>query len=89
MKGQFMKTAKKEEMRTEYRRENLGVGVRGKYYKEFNKGTNLVLLSPDVAAAFPDENSVNTALRGLMKLAQHAVSPAKRSTRPAKKQAAG
>ena len=31
-----MKTAKKEEMRKEYRREDLGVGVRGKYYKEYN-----------------------------------------------------
>lgn len=84
-----MKTAKKGEMRKEYRREDLGVGVRGRYYKEFNKGTNLVLLSPDVAAAFPDENSVNSALRGLMKLAQHAIGPTKRSTRTAKKQAAG
>ena len=50
---QSMKTAKKEEMRKEYRRADLGVGVRGKYYKEFSKGTNLVLLSPDVAALFP------------------------------------
>jgi hypothetical protein len=84
-----MKTAKKEEMRKEYRREDLGTGVRGKYYEEYKKGTNLVLLSPDVAAAFPDEDSVNSALRSLMRLAQHSVGPAKRSTRPAKKQAAG
>jgi len=84
-----MKTAKKEEMRKEYRREDLGIGVRGKYYEEYKKGTNLVLLSPDVAAAFPDEDSVNSALRSLMRLAQHSVGPAKRSTRPAKKQAAG
>lgn len=84
-----MKTAKKEEMRKEYRREDLGVGVRGKYYKEYNKGTNLVLLSPDVAAAFPNEDSVNTALRGLLKLAQHSTGMAKRSTRTSKKQASG
>jgi hypothetical protein len=84
-----MKTAKKEEMRKEYRREDLGSGVRGKYYKEYNKGTNLILLSPDVAAAFPDETSVNTALRSLMKLAQHSVGPTKRATRSAKKQAVG
>ena len=83
-----MKTAKKEEMRKEYRREDLGVGVRGKYYSEYKKGTNLVLLSPDVAAAFPDEDSVNTALRSLMKLAQHSTRLTKRSTRAAKKQAA-
>lgn len=83
-----MKTAKKEDMRKEYRKEDLGVGVRGKYYKEYSKGTNLVLLSPDVAAAFPDEDSVNTALRNLMKLAKLSVVPARRSERPLKKQAA-
>ncbi len=84
-----MKTAKKEEMRKEYRREDLGAGVRGKYYKEYNKGTNFILLSPDVAAAFPDETSVNTALRSLMKLAQHSVGLTKPATRAAKKQAVG
>ena len=84
-----MKTVKKAEMRKEYRREDLGVGVRGKYYKAYNKGTNLVLLSPDVAAVFPDEDSVNTALRSLMKLAQNSTGLTKRSTRSAKKQATG
>ena len=84
-----MKTAKKEEMRKEYRREDLGVGVRGKYYNEYKKGTNLVLLSPDVAAAFPDDNSVNDALRSLMKVAKQTLGPTRRSTRAAKKQAAG
>ena len=86
-----MKTvrAKKEDMRKEYRREDLGLGVRGKYFNEYNKGTNLVLLSPDVAAAFPDEDSVNTALRGLIKIAQHSRLSTKRSPRTAKKQAVG
>ena len=58
------------EMRPEYRREDLGKGVRGKYYKEYTKGTNLVLLSPDVAAAFPTADAVNEALRTLIKVAQ-------------------
>ncbi len=84
-----MKTAKKEGMRKEYRREDLGAGIRGKYYNEYKKGTNLVLLSPDVAAAFPDDDSVNAALRSLMKLAQHSISPTKHSTRTAKKQVTG
>jgi hypothetical protein len=56
-----MKTVKKKEMRKEYRREDLGVGVRGKYHNEYKKGTNLVLLSMEVAAAFPDDNAVNSA----------------------------
>jgi hypothetical protein len=72
-----MKTAKKEDMKKGYRREDLGAGVRGKYYNEYKKGTNLVLLSPDVAAAFPDDDSVNAALLSLMKLAQHSISPTK------------
>jgi hypothetical protein len=70
-----MKMTKKEEMRAEYRREDLGVGIRGKYFHEYKKGTNLVLLSPDVAAVFPDEDAVNTALRGLMSVAQRSLGP--------------
>jgi len=84
-----MKTAKKEELRKEYRREDLGVGVRGKYYEEYKKGSNLILLSPDVATVFPDDASVNTALRSLMKLAQLSIGLTKRSTRASKKQATG
>jgi hypothetical protein len=44
----------------------LNGGVRGKYVERFQAGTNLVLLSPDVAKHFPDEQSVNQALRGLI-----------------------
>jgi hypothetical protein len=40
-------------------------GVRGKYAKRFSQGTNLVLLEPDVAKAFPDAASVNETLRAL------------------------
>lgn len=68
-------------MRKEYKQEDLGKGIRGKYYKEYQKGTNLVLLSPDVTAAFPDEASVNDALRTLMKIARQAVGQTKRSTK--------
>jgi hypothetical protein len=57
-------------MRPEYRREDLGKGVRGKYFKAFSQGTNLVLLSPDVAKAFPTQESVNSALRELARIAQ-------------------
>lgn len=75
-----MKTAKHEDMRKEYRREDLGKGIRGKYFQEYKKGTNLVLLSPDVAKAFPDDDSVNEALRSLMKIAKQS-GLTKRSTR--------
>ena len=65
---------KDDELRPEYKREDLGQGVRGKYYQEYQKGTNLVLLSPDVAAAFPTEEDVNEALRALMRIAQRSKS---------------
>jgi len=59
-----------DDLRPEYRREELGKGVRGKYYRAYTKGTNLVLLSPDVAEAFPTADSVNEALRSLIRVAQ-------------------
>lgn len=79
-----MKTVKQEDMRKEYRREDLGKGVRGKYFEEYKKGTNLILLSPDVATAFPDDDSVNNALRSLMKLAQQSTGLTTRPSRRAK-----
>jgi hypothetical protein len=44
-------------------------GVRGKYVECFQAGTNLVLLEPDVAKAFPTAEQVNKALRLLMQAA--------------------
>src|SRR3990172_5179196 len=43
--------------------------VRGKYYERYRQGTNVVLLDPDVAAVFRDSDSVNQALRVLIKAA--------------------
>ena len=65
-----MKKADSDELRTEYRREDLGHGVRGKYLKDFRLGTNLVLLHPDIAKAFPTDDSVNQALRSVMDATQ-------------------
>ena len=45
-------------------------GVRGKYAARYQAGTNLVLLAPDVAAAFPTSEAVNEALRLLMQVAK-------------------
>lgn len=41
-------------------------GVRGKYVGRLTRRSNLALLAPDVAAAFPTDQAVNDALRGLM-----------------------
>lgn len=67
-----MKKTKVAEMRAEYRREDLQDGVRGKFLRSYKKGTNLVLLSPDVAEAFPTEKAVNEALRSLIDIARNA-----------------
>lgn len=44
--------------------------VRGKYAERFQQGTNLVLLDPEVAKAFPDAQAVNDALRLVIQLSQ-------------------
>jgi hypothetical protein len=76
-----------DELRPEYKREDLGVGVRGKYFEEYRKGTNLILLSPDVAKVFPTEEAVNEALRSLISLAEKSTGRTSRSTRSPKKRA--
>lgn len=64
-----MKKAK-DAMRAEYRREDLGKGVRGKYYGRVSQGSNLVLLDEKVAKAFPTSEAVNEALLGLLALTE-------------------
>jgi len=80
-----MKKAKSDELRPEYHREDLGMGVCGKYFESYRKGTNLVLLSPDVAKAFPTEDAVNDALRSLIELARQSTGLTRRSTGRARK----
>ncbi len=69
-----MKKANKRQMnddlRPEYDLSKLKGAVRGKYAKRFHQGTNLVLLSPEVAKYFPDERSVNDALKSLVSIAK-------------------
>jgi hypothetical protein len=77
------------ELRPEYRREDLGQGIRGKYFEAYQKGTNLVLLSPDVAKVFPNEEAVNKALRSLINVAQKSTGLTSRSIGRAKKLRAG
>ena len=64
-----------DELRPEYDLSQMKGGVRGKYAKRFREGTNLVLLSPDVAQYFPDEDSVNAALRSLVGVAKAQLHP--------------
>jgi hypothetical protein len=66
MKKKTEKRDRRGELRREYDLSKLKGGVRGKYTARYRAGTNLVLLSPDVAKYFPDEQSVNAALRTLI-----------------------
>ena len=59
-----------EKLRPEYDFSKMNSGVRGKYVERYRTGTNIVLLDPDVAQAFPTSAAVNEALRLLMQIAQ-------------------
>ena len=59
------KTVKEPEMRSEY---EFSKGVRGKFARRYARGTNVVVLDPDVARAFPNAASVNQSLRALRDL---------------------
>ena len=56
-----------DNLRNEY---DFSGGVRGKHHEAYRKGTNVVLLDPDVAEVFKDSAAVNTALRLLVTLAR-------------------
>ena len=79
-----MKKAKSEAndwLRAEYKRGDLGPIVRGKYARRMAMESNVVVIDPVVSRAFPNEASVNAALRGLLELAKSSTRPATRSSR--------
>ena len=79
-----MKKAKSEAndwLQAEYKRSDLGPIVRGKYAQRMASESNAVVLDPIVSKAFPNEQAVNTALRGLLELAKASTRPIKRTTR--------
>jgi hypothetical protein len=61
-----------DELRPEYDFSQMKNRVRGRYAERYKEGTNLVLLAPDIARAFPDSESVNRALRLLLEVAKTA-----------------
>jgi hypothetical protein len=65
----------REPLRAEY---DFRHGVRGKYAKRYARGSNVVVLEPDVAASFPTARSVNAALRALIR---NGATPRKRAVR--------
>lgn len=59
-----------DELRPEY---DFSRGVRGKHHRAYQAGTNVVVLEPDVAEAFPNSSAVNRALRTLVNVAKRQV----------------
>lgn len=71
-----------DEMRPEYDLSKLKFVGRGIYAERYRSGTNIVRLDRDVREAFPDDESVNEALRVIAKAAiQHAAGARKPKTR--------
>ena len=78
----------KDELRPEYRREDFGTMVRGKHAALCKEASNVVVIDPEVQKAFPNAQSVNDALRGLLELAR-TTGLSKRMSRPPRKRAVG
>jgi len=56
-----------DDLRPEYDFSSLQGGVRGKYFRRFQSGTNIVRLEPELARAFPTDEAVNEALRTVVR----------------------
>jgi len=63
-----MKKARRERERDMLQDYDFSKGVRGKYAKRYAQRTNVVVLSPDMAKVFPTSESVNEALRTLVRV---------------------
>jgi len=64
-----VKPQRSDELRREYKRSDFGPMVRGKYAKRIAATTNIVILEPEIAKAFPNDKIVNDTLRSLLRLA--------------------
>ena len=71
-----------DDLRPEYKRADFGELVRGKYTERLKKGSNVVVLDPRVAQAFPSSEAVNEALLSLLELTEKT---ARLTRRPAKR----
>lgn len=67
-----VKKSKTDELRSEYKRSDLGPMVRGKHFKQLLANSNVVILDPDLAVLFPNASEVNAALRSLAEIATRA-----------------
>ena len=81
-----VKHTNRDELRAEYKLSDFPRGfVRGKYASRLRKSSNIVVLRPEVAEAFPNEEAVNKALLSLIDVAKKSTRLSRRSTGRAKK----
>ena len=78
------KPTKRDELRPEYKRSDFGKMVRGKYANRIAAATNVVVLDPEIADAFPNDAAVNEALRSLINIAKASTRPRRSRGRAAK-----
>ena len=83
------KTDEADEMRPEYDLQKLKLVGRGIYAERYRSGTNLVLLDADVRAAFPDDKSVNEALRVIAKAAKQQAAKVRKSSPRSRRPSSG
>ena len=76
-----------DEMRPEYDFSKMKLVGRGVYAKRYRSGTNIVLLDRDVREAFPDDESVNEALRVIAKAAKQQATRARKASARKRRQA--
>jgi len=76
------KTSRKpaDELRPEYKRSDFGTLVRGKYAARVSESSNVVVLQPQVARAFPNDHAVNEALLQLLRERKSSTRSTVRST---------
>ena len=86
MKKAFMKMDDQDI--PELKRDQLGKGVRGKYFKNFTRASNVVVLQPEILKAFPTSEAVNKTLASMLAFAHETQDLAGRSGRPPRKRAA-
>ena len=92
VRGDSMKKASRkppDELRPEYIRSDFGTLVRGKYAQRLIEATNVIVLDPQVAKAFPNDRAVNKALRGLLRDRKPSARPTTRSRRTRRERRAG
>jgi len=67
------------------KREQLGKGIRGKYFRQFSQGSNVVVLHPEIFKVFPTSEAVNQALASLLNVTRETVRLTSRSSRRPKR----